>query len=81
MPADFEITALDPQRRIAFRTIAGPVRPEGSFELEPTGAGTRVTFTLRCTPSGMAKLMTPMVTKTMQSEVAQLERLREVLES
>jgi len=80
VPADFEITALDPERRIAFRPLAGPVRPEGSFELEPAAAGTRVTFTLRCTPTGMAKLMTPMVTKTMRSEVGQLERLREVLE-
>jgi hypothetical protein len=56
------------------------VRPEGSYELDPVGDGTRVTFTLRCAPSGMARLMTPMVTKNMQSEVAQLDRLREVLE-
>jgi hypothetical protein len=57
------------------------VRPEGSYELEPTTSGTRVTFTLRARPGGIAKLMTPMVTKTMQSEVAQLERLRQILET
>jgi carbon monoxide dehydrogenase subunit G len=81
VPADVEITALEPDRRIGFRAIAGPVRPEGSYELEPAGAGTRVTFSLRAAPSGLAKLMTPMVSRTMQSEVAQLARLREVLES
>jgi hypothetical protein len=39
-----------------------------------------VTFALRCSPGGLAKLMTPMVAKTMRSEVAQLDRLRAVLE-
>jgi uncharacterized protein YndB with AHSA1/START domain len=81
VPADYEITAHEPPRRIAFRAIAGPVRPEGAYELEPVDGGTRVTFSLSCSPRGFAKLMTPMVAKTMRSEVAQLERLREVLES
>jgi uncharacterized protein YndB with AHSA1/START domain len=80
VPADYEITEYAPDRRIAFRAIAGPVRPVGSFDLEPVGAGTRVTFRLSCTPSGFARLMAPMVAKTMRSEVAQLERLRAVLE-
>jgi uncharacterized protein YndB with AHSA1/START domain len=81
VPADYEVTAYEPDRRIGFRAIAGPVRPEGSYELTPLGSGgTRVTFALRCTPSGMAKLMSPMVARTMRSEVAQLDRLRAVLE-
>jgi uncharacterized protein YndB with AHSA1/START domain len=81
VPADYEVTEYQPDRRIGFRAIAGPVRPQGAYELEPTDRGTRVTFTLSCTPSGFAKLMTPMVDKTIRSEVAQLERLRTVLES
>lgn len=80
VPADYEITAYEPDRRIAFRAIAGPVRPEGSYELEPVDAGTRVTFSLSCSPTGLAKLMGPMVAKTMRSEVAQLDTLRAVLE-
>jgi uncharacterized protein YndB with AHSA1/START domain len=80
VPADYEITEYEPGKRIAFRAIAGPVRPEGSYELEPVDGGTRVTFELRCTPSGFAKLMTPMVAKSMRSEVAQLGKLRDVLE-
>jgi uncharacterized protein YndB with AHSA1/START domain len=81
VPADYEITAYEPDRRLAFRAIAGPVRPEGSYDLERTDAGTRLTFTLRCVPGGLAKLMTPMVAKTMRSEVAQLDKLRTVLEA
>jgi uncharacterized protein YndB with AHSA1/START domain len=80
VPADYEVTAYEPDSLLAFRAIAGPVRPEGSYELAPADSGTRVTFTLRCTPAGLAKLMTPMVAKTMRSEVAQLDRLRDVLE-
>jgi uncharacterized membrane protein len=80
VPADYEITAYEPERLIAFRAIAGPVRPEGSFELEPVDGRTRVTFSLRAQPRGLAKLMTPMVAKAMLGEVAQLDRLRTVLE-
>jgi uncharacterized membrane protein len=80
VPADYEVTDFEPDQRIAFRAIAGPVRPEGSYVLEPSNGGSRVTFSLRCSPSGFAKLMTPMVARTMRSEVAQLDRLREVLE-
>jgi uncharacterized protein YndB with AHSA1/START domain len=80
VPADYEITAYEPDRRISFRAIAGPVRPEGSYDLEPVDGGTRVTFSLRCTPRGVARLMTPMVASTMRSEVAQLDGLREVLQ-
>lgn len=78
--ADYQITSHDPNRRLAFRAIAGPVRPQGAYELEPANGGTRVTFSLRCSPTGLAKLMTPMVAKTMRSEVAQLDNLRAALE-
>jgi uncharacterized protein YndB with AHSA1/START domain len=79
--ADYEITVYEPDRRIGFRAIAGPVRPEGSYVLAPIDSGgTRLTFALRAEPHGLAKLMTPMVAKTMRSEVAQLDRLRAVLE-
>jgi carbon monoxide dehydrogenase subunit G len=80
VPADYEVTVFEPDRRISFRAIAGPVRPEGSYELTPTDVGTRVKFALRAEPRGLAKLMTPMVARTMRSEVAQLDRLRVVLE-
>ena len=78
--ADFEITAFEPDRRIDFRTVAGPVRPRGTYMLEPADGGTRVTLTLRADLHGARKLMAPMVARTMRSEVAQLDRLRETLE-
>ena len=81
VPADYEITGYEPDRRIAFRATAGPVRPEGAYELEPVDNGTRVTFSLRCSPTGLSKLMTPMIAKTIRSEVSQLEKLRAALET
>jgi len=80
VPADYEVTVFEPDHRIGFRAIAGPVRPEGSYELTPVDGGTRVSFALRAEPRGLAKLMNPMVARTMRTEVAQLDRLRDVLE-
>ncbi|MDQ6778266.1 MAG: hypothetical protein M3071_19070 [Actinomycetota bacterium] len=54
---------------------------EGSYDREPAGAWTSLTFRLRAAPRGLARLMTPLVAKTMASEVSHLGRLREVLEA
>jgi uncharacterized protein YndB with AHSA1/START domain len=80
VPADYEITEYEPDRRLAFKAIAGPVRPEGTYVLESADGGTRVTFTLTCSPQGLARLMSPMVAATMRKEVAQLDELRATLE-
>lgn len=80
IPADIQITELEPDRLIGFRTIAGPVRPEGRYELEPSDSGTRVTFSLQAEVAGVTKLMSKTVAKAMQSEVGALENLRTVLE-
>ena len=73
--ADYEVTEYAPPRVLAFRATAGPVRPEGRYELELVGDGTRVRFALQCSPSGFARVMTPMVARTMRSEVQAIERL------
>jgi uncharacterized membrane protein len=80
IPADIEIVELQPERLISFQTIAGPVRPEGCYRLEPAGGGTRVSFELRVKLRGPAKLMGPMVASTMRSEVGHLEHLKAELE-
>lgn len=78
--ADFEVTAYQPDTLLAFRTLAGPVRPEGSYRFEDADGGTRVTFSLEANLSGARKLMTPMVSKSMRNEVAALGNLKRVLE-
>lgn len=79
--ADFEVTAYQPDTLLAFRTLAGPVRPEGSYRFEDANGGTRVTFSLNANLSGMQRLTSPMVSKSMRNEVAALDDLKRVLES
>jgi uncharacterized membrane protein len=73
--ADYEVTEFAPPRALAFRATAGPVRPEGRYELEPAGDRTRVRFALECAPTGFARLMTPVVARTMRTEVRAIDRL------
>jgi carbon monoxide dehydrogenase subunit G len=80
--ADYEITVYESNRRIEFQTTAGPVRPHGRYDLEPADGGTRLTFTLDAKLSGVRKLlMGSMVQRTMDDEVASLDRVRQLLEA
>lgn len=78
---DYEIVECQPNELIKFQVIAGPARPTGMFKFETVGNSTRVTFTLHFEPKGLARLMGPMITRTMRSEVATLANLKAYLES
>jgi Predicted integral membrane protein len=78
---DYEITEAIPGSELRFRVVAGPARPVGAYLLTPLEGGTRVRFTLDLAPKGLMRLMGAAITKTMESEVAQLARLKAVLES
>jgi uncharacterized membrane protein len=78
--ADYEITAYEPSKRLAFRALEGPVRTEGEYTLDARGDRTSVTLRLSWQPSGMARLLTPVVARTMEGEVDALTNLRSVLE-
>lgn len=79
--ADLEITGFQPDQRIAFKTTKGPVRPTGSYELGADNGDTQVTFRLEVQLSGLQKLMAPMVSRAIKSEVAALEVLKQTLEN
>ena len=80
--ADYEITAYEPNRRLAFRAIAGPVRPTGEFRLEDAGGATRLAFSLQAELTGIKKLLLGgAVQKTMDAEVAATEALKRLLEA
>ncbi len=82
IPADYEITEAVPDRRLAFKVVAGPARPEGRYDFAPVEDGTRVTFVLMWEPKGLKeKLIAPMVARTMPKEVATLEDLKRVMEA
>ena len=66
---------------IAFRTITGPVRPRGRYLLDAADGGTRVRFELEADVKGLKRLMAPMVQKTMNNEVGQLDSLKRAIET
>jgi uncharacterized protein YndB with AHSA1/START domain len=78
---DYRITEFDRPRRLAFQVIAGPGRPKGAFDLQPDDPGTRVTFTLELRPSGIMRLMAPVISRQVRREVASLNQLKTTLES
>ncbi|VXB55205.1 Polyketide cyclase / dehydrase and lipid transport [Microbacterium sp. 8M] len=80
--ADIRITEYVVPRRYAFVTIAGPVRPVGSYTFAGTPAGTSVTFTLSAEVTGVKKLlMGGAVQKSMDAEMAALDKAKALLES
>ena len=79
--ADYLITSYVPSRTIEFQTTAGPARPHGRYDFEPTDGGTRLTFALDAKLGGLSGLfMSGAVQRTMDSEVRAIERLKEVVE-
>jgi uncharacterized membrane protein len=82
IPADIEVTALDPDERLAFRGVAGPVRPQGSYAFLPAEGGTAVKFTLDAELAGIKRLLLGKpVQKSMDAEMANLDRAKTLLES
>jgi uncharacterized membrane protein len=80
--ADYRITEYEPNHRLAFVAIAGPVRPTGSYLFEEVPGGTRLTFSLDAELGGLKRLlMGGAVQKSMDAEVAATEDLKELLES
>jgi uncharacterized protein YndB with AHSA1/START domain len=78
---DYRVTVCEPPRRLEFLVTAGPARPSGTFELtENPDHSTQVRFALELQPTGVMKLMAPLITRQMRREVAQLDTLKTVLE-
>ena len=81
IPADIEVTELAPDERVAFRGMAGPVRPLGSYAFRLADGGTSVTFTLDAQLAGLKKLiMANPVQKSMDSEMSCLDQAKAILE-
>ena len=77
-----EVTAYEPDERVAFHGVAGPVRPDGSYTFSAVDEGTSVTFSLSAELTGIKKLvMGSQVQKAMDAEMANLDKAKAILES
>jgi uncharacterized protein YndB with AHSA1/START domain len=83
IPADIEVTAYEPDTLYTFVVVAGPARPDGEFRFRASSdGGTEVTFSLRAELGGLKKLfMSKPVQKSMDAEMANLDKAKAVLES
>jgi hypothetical protein len=80
--ADYEITVVEPNRRLEFQTVTGPARPHGRYEFEARGGDTHLTFSLDAELHGLRNLlMGGAVQKTMDAEVKTLDNLKRILET
>jgi uncharacterized membrane protein len=79
--ATTEVVGLDPPRRIEFMTVKGFVQPRGRFLFSEAPGGTTVRFELEAQLGGLKGLMMgSSMQKTMESEVRNLARAKDVLE-
>jgi uncharacterized membrane protein len=81
IPGDYQITSGQPSEYLEFKVIAGPARPVGKYELREADGLTRVHFALDLKLPLVMKVMDGLVRKTMEAEVAQLGKLKAVLEA
>ena len=80
--ATFLVVEDDPPRRLAITSESGPADARATFELEPSGDGTLITFTLEVELHGAARFAGGLVKTAAQREVrSSLQKLKEVAET
>jgi carbon monoxide dehydrogenase subunit G len=80
--AAFLVVEDDPPRRLAITSEGGPANARATFELEPSGDGTLVKFTLEVELRGAARVAGGLVKTAAQREVrSSLQKLKEVAEA
>ncbi len=76
-----EITEYEPNRRVTYRGVSGPMPMTWTYQLEPVGRGTRVSMNGEAEPSGFFKLASPVMQGPMKKQAeTELRNLKELLE-
>ena len=78
---ELEVTAYEPHRRFALRTLRGPVKLSIDHELAETDGRTTLHVTAEGRPHGLLRLAGPAVTAKARQELRRdFERLKAILE-
>lgn len=77
-----ELAAVEPGRRVAFKSFSGPIRWDGEYRLQPAGgSSTRVSQDGSLAFRGAWRLLEPIIGAEIgRGEVKELEKLRAVIE-
>jgi len=77
----FEVTAFEPDRRLAIRGDLGPFASEVTYLLDPAGNGTTITNTMNLRSAGPLRLIAPLAASRVKHAVAaNLDVLKQLLE-
>jgi uncharacterized membrane protein len=80
--SSFEVTELDPGRKIRIETTSGPMPIDVTRTVEPVRSGSRVAATVRGDPSGLYRVAAPLMRVLVRSSVSRdYRRLKALIES
>jgi carbon monoxide dehydrogenase subunit G len=78
---DYLVTEYEPNHAFAFEVMSGPMTSRARFSLEPAGAGTRLTASGEAVATGLYRLVTPILVRTLkrhsEADLASLKRILE----
>lgn len=76
-----EVCEFEPPRVFALRMLEGALPIDGRIVLEPAGAGTRMAFHCSGRPSGLMRLASPLLSRTLERQFTEhCANLKRVLE-
>jgi uncharacterized membrane protein len=79
---DYEIVEYEPEEKIRFKSISGPIRFNGSYTFQSVEQGTRFTFTIEGDAGSWFSLVGPLAARLAKKQVeADSDRLKNLLES
>jgi hypothetical protein len=77
----YEIVEYEPDRKLRFRSLSGPIQFEGSYTLEPVNEGTKFSFTIQGEAGPFSALVGPLASriarKQVESDAASLKKMLE----
>jgi uncharacterized protein YndB with AHSA1/START domain len=77
-----ELTAVEPGRRMAFRSFSGPIHWDGEYRLAPQDRGTELRQEGRLVFTSLWRLLEPLVgAEISRGEVKELEQLKAAVEA
>jgi carbon monoxide dehydrogenase subunit G len=78
----YEIVEYQPDHKLRFRSLSGPIKFEGSYTLEPVEEGTRFSFAIQGDTGPFSSLIGPVASRMAKKQVeADSANLKELLES